>query len=92
MDKTKILAGILIVESRFSKEMKRQLDYAEYGGAPLIGINGTCVITHGNSNSKEIKNGIKVAAQYIKNDVNKEIIDVLKEYGVNKLNLLSWER
>jgi len=86
--KSIIYKGLALLMSRVFKEMKKQLDSAEYGGAPLIGINGTCIITHGNSNSKEIKNGIKVAAKYINNAVNQEIIDDLKKYGVNKLKIL----
>ena len=77
---------------RVFKVLKKKVDYAEYGGAPLIGVNGTCIITHGNSNSKEIKNGIRVAVEYTKNGVNKEIVDELKEYGINKLNWLGREK
>ncbi len=90
--KSIIYKGLALLMSKVFKEMKKQLDSAEYGGAPLIGINGTCIITHGHSNSKEIKNGIKVAVKYIKNHVNKEIVEALKEYGVSKLKLLSWEK
>ncbi|PNX52981.1 MAG: phosphate--acyl-ACP acyltransferase, partial [Thermoplasmata archaeon M9B2D] len=43
------------------KSFKRQTDYAEYGGAPLLGINGTCIISHGRSSAKAIKNAISVA-------------------------------
>lgn len=43
------------------KRFKQQTDYSEYGGAPLLGINGTCIISHGRSNSKAIKNAIRVA-------------------------------
>lgn len=92
INKNILFKGFALIMRKVFKVLKKKIDYAEYGGAPLVGINGTCVITHGSSNSKEIKNGIKVAVQYIKNDINKEIKDVLKEYGVNKLNLLTWER
>jgi phosphate acyltransferase len=50
--------------SRFSEK----LDYAEYGGAPLLGVNGVGIICHGSSSSKAIKNAIKLAAQYAEND------------------------
>ena len=90
--KSIIYKGLALLMSKVFKEMKKQLDSAEYGGAPLIGINGTCIISHGSSDSKGIKNGIKVAAKFIKNDVNKEIVEKLKEYGINKLKLLHWER
>ena len=38
------------------------MDYSEYGGAPLLGVRGVCVITHGKSNANGIKNAIRVAA------------------------------
>ena len=44
---------------------KRKLDYEEYGGAPLLGINGVGVICHGGSSAKAIKNAISMAAQYV---------------------------
>jgi len=50
--------------SRFSEK----LDYAEYGGAPLLGVNGVGIICHGSSSPKAIKNAIKLAAQYAEND------------------------
>lgn len=44
------------------RRMKSKVDYSEYGGAPLLGVNGGIVICHGSSNSRAIKNAIKVAA------------------------------
>ena len=38
------------------------MDYAEYGGAPLLGVRGVCVIAHGRSNANAVKNAIRVAA------------------------------
>lgn len=72
------------------KELKKKMDYQEYGGAQLIGVNGVCIKTHGSSVAKDIKNGIKVAVKAIKNDVNKLIIEKLKEYDVNKFNWHFW--
>ncbi len=53
--------------------LKRQIDYAEYGGAPLLGINGAVIISHGKSNSKAIKNAIFQAINFAKSDVNSHI-------------------
>ncbi len=53
--------------------LKRQIDYAEYGGAPLLGINGAVIISHGKSNSKAIKNAIFQAINFAKSDVNSRI-------------------
>ncbi len=53
--------------------LKKQIDYAEYGGAPLLGINGAVIISHGKSNSKAIKNAIFQAINFAKSDVNSHI-------------------
>jgi glycerol-3-phosphate acyltransferase PlsX len=46
------------------KNFKKKTDYDEYGGAPLLGINGTSIISHGRSSSKAIKNALRVAADF----------------------------
>jgi glycerol-3-phosphate acyltransferase PlsX len=43
--------------------VNRRLDYAEYGGAPLLGVNGVCIVAHGRSNPRAIRNAIRVAAE-----------------------------
>ena len=55
--------------------MKREMDYSEYGGAPLLGIDGICIICHGSSSAKAIKNAIRVAAEFIDHKVNQHIVD-----------------
>ena len=45
-------------------------DYAEYGGAPLLGVDGACIICHGSSNHVAIRNAIRVAVDYLTNDLN----------------------
>ncbi len=57
------------------RNFKRKTDYAEYGGAPLLGINGTCIISHGRSSAKAIKNAIRVAAEFSR----KRVYEVIKE-------------
>ena len=54
-------------------EFKRRLDYSEYGGAPLLGIRGVCVICHGRSNANAIKNAIRVAAGFSDAGINEKI-------------------
>ncbi len=51
------------------KRAKVHLDYAEYGGAPLLGANGICIIGHGRSNARAIRNAIRVAASAVESDV-----------------------
>lgn len=60
--------------------LKKKMDYAEYGGAPLLGVDGRCIISHGSSNPKAIKNAIRVAAEFKTNDVNRHIIEELETY------------
>ncbi|MEW5745796.1 MAG: phosphate acyltransferase PlsX [Nitrospirota bacterium] len=59
------------------RNFKKKTDYSEYGGAPLLGINGTFIISHGRSSSKAIKNAIKVAAEMAKQRVHEVIADTL---------------
>ena len=62
--KSSLLAqfGALLSQGAF-KELKKTIDYTEYGGAPLLGVRGVCVIGHGRSNANAIKNAIRVAAE-----------------------------
>ncbi|MDA8241431.1 MAG: phosphate acyltransferase PlsX [Nitrospiraceae bacterium] len=46
------------------RNFKKRTDYDEYGGAPLLGINGACIISHGRSTAKAIKNALRVASDY----------------------------
>jgi len=54
-------------------------DYAEYGGAPLLGVDGACIICHGNSDHVAIRNAVRVATEYLENDVNSIIAAELAE-------------
>jgi glycerol-3-phosphate acyltransferase PlsX len=51
------------------RRVRKRLDYAEYGGAPLLGLNGVCIVAHGRSNALAIKNAMRVASQAVENDV-----------------------
>jgi glycerol-3-phosphate acyltransferase PlsX len=70
--------GYLLARPVF-KKIKKRVDYAEYGGAPLLGLNGTGIICHGKSNAIAIKNAILVAKQVVEIDVNSKIISSLAE-------------
>jgi glycerol-3-phosphate acyltransferase PlsX len=61
------------------RRFKRRVDYAEYGGAPLLGINGTGIICHGKSSSFAIKNAIIEAGKIVEKKVNERIIESLVE-------------
>ena len=64
--------GALLSAKAF-RAFKKRLDYAEYGGAPLLGVRGACIIGHGSSNERAIMNGIRVAAEFAQADVNSGI-------------------
>ena len=57
------------------KKLGKEIDVTEYGGAPLLGVNGCCIISHGSSNAKSICNAIRQARDYVKNDVLTQIRD-----------------
>jgi len=59
------------------RDMFRRLDYAEYGGVPLLGVNGSAIISHGRSKAKAIKNALRVAQQTAETDVAGAIADGL---------------
>ena len=71
--------GAVLSASAFH-ELKRKMDYSEQGGAPLLGVDGRCIISHGSSSAKAIKNAIRTAAEFVKQDVNKHIIEELESY------------
>ncbi|HOJ92195.1 MAG TPA: phosphate acyltransferase PlsX [Dictyoglomaceae bacterium] len=73
---SKILGGLLTPKF---KGIKRYLDYSEFGGAPLLGINEPVIISHGRSKAKAIKNAIKLAEKVINQKVNRKIYDSLKK-------------
>jgi glycerol-3-phosphate acyltransferase PlsX len=66
------LLGVFLIK-RSLRKFKRILDYAEYGGAPLLGVDGVVIIGHGRSNSIAVKNAIKVASHELKRNLNLKI-------------------
>lgn len=68
--------GILLLKPTFNK-FKKDLDYAEYGGATLLGVNGVVIIGHGRSNARAIKNAIRVAAEEVERQVNEKILEAV---------------
>jgi phosphate acyltransferase len=66
--------GTLLLISNL-RRFKKDLDYSEYGGAPLLGVNGVVIIGHGRSSSKAIKNAIRAAKIEVESRVNEKIID-----------------
>ena len=72
--------GAFLVKPAFS-ELRRNYDYEEYGGVPLLGVNGISIICHGTSSAKAIKNAISVAEKMGIQNVNEHIAETLKIRG-----------
>jgi len=72
------ITGALLMRKVF-KLLKKEIDYAEVGGAPLIGIKGCAIVSHGKSNAKAIENAIYQAIAYVDTGVNEHIISRLDE-------------
>jgi len=68
--------GALLSQGAFTG-LKKTIDYTEYGGAPLLGVRGVCVIGHGRSNANAVKNAIRVAAGLAKSRLNEKIEEEL---------------
>jgi phosphate acyltransferase len=64
--------------------IRRRIDPAEYGGAPLLGVKGCCVIGHGRSNALAVKHGIRAAAEFFTSGVNDRIEAELRALGARK--------
>jgi glycerol-3-phosphate acyltransferase PlsX len=71
--------GYMLSRSAFA-DFKKRIDHTEYGGAPLLGVKGVCIITHGSSNANAIKNAVRVAAEFSNRHINESI-----EQGLAKL-------
>ena len=67
--------GYAISKTAFG-EFKKRLDYSEYGGAPLLGVRGVCIISHGRANA--MKNAIRVAAVFSRENITERIEDELQ--------------
>ncbi|HTV64564.1 MAG TPA: phosphate acyltransferase PlsX [Bryocella sp.] len=74
--------GFLLSRKAFA-DFKKRLDYSEYGGAPLLGIKGVCIVSHGSSNSNAIKNAIRVAIEFANSKLNHTIEERIAEASKN---------
>jgi len=70
----------LILGRKTFKNFERKLDYEEYGGAPLLGINGVGIICHGGSSNRAVKNAVKLAAQYADSGVLDKMAGQLNKF------------
>ena len=71
--------GAILSKTAF-KRLWKDLDYTEYGGAPLLGVDGCIIISHGSSTAKAIKNAIRKGAEFKENELNKHIVEEIESY------------
>jgi glycerol-3-phosphate acyltransferase PlsX len=80
--KNELIAEKLALAMKFEPVISRvyaKYDYNEYGGAPLLGVNGTAVICHGSSHGRTIKNAISACRRYYSERINEKIVEYLRE-------------
>ncbi|HYC88898.1 MAG TPA: phosphate acyltransferase PlsX [Thermoanaerobaculia bacterium] len=70
--------GAMLAKGAFAA-IKKRTDYSEYGGAPLLGVNGGCIISHGRSSAKAIKNAIRVARNFSMNRIDVKIREKISD-------------
>jgi glycerol-3-phosphate acyltransferase PlsX len=71
--------GYLLMKEVFD-ELAKKTDYSEYGGAPLLGVEGVCVICHGRSNERAIKNAISMAAGFVEKNLSESIRNTMIDH------------
>jgi glycerol-3-phosphate acyltransferase PlsX len=74
------MAGAWLARNAF-RAIRKETNPEMYGGSPLLGVNGICIIAHGSSSPLAIKNAIRVAMEFIEQGVNPRIVEALKEYA-----------
>ena len=86
--KTKFrMLGAWIARHAF-RSIRARTNYESYGGSPLLGVNGICIIAHGSSSPLAIKNAIRVAIEFIEQQVNPRIVEAVKEYNLQNADTL----
>jgi glycerol-3-phosphate acyltransferase PlsX len=75
--------GALLAKPAFDR-VRKQLDYEEYGGVPILGVNGVSIISHGSSHAKAIKNAIRVARQASQADLPAIIAASIQKMGATR--------
>jgi glycerol-3-phosphate acyltransferase PlsX len=72
--------GAKLAEGAF-KSIRKKTNYEEYGGMPLLGVNGVCIIAHGASSPLAVKNAIRAATESIKHEINPKILRAVQSYN-----------
>ena len=77
--------GALLLRPVF-KSLSQQLNYEEYGGAPLLGIDGVVIIAHGSSSPRAIASAVRVAVRFARERINDLIRDELQESDLGQVS------
>lgn len=73
--------GYLLSKGALRRFQKR-VDYSEYGGAPMLGLNGLAIICHGRSTAKAMRNAVRVAHNFLKKGIHEKIAENMKEFSL----------
>jgi glycerol-3-phosphate acyltransferase PlsX len=84
----KASVGFLLSKSAF-RSFKTRIDYSEYGGAPLLGVKKCCIIGHGRSSAKAIKNAIRLAAEFSRKRMSERIQESIAELHSREQTMLA---
>jgi glycerol-3-phosphate acyltransferase PlsX len=84
----KASVGFLLSKSAF-RAFKARIDYSEYGGAPLLGLKKCCIIGHGRSSAKAIRNAIRMAAEFSRKQLAEHIQESIADLHVREETMLS---
>lgn len=74
------IMGAWIARNAF-RAIRRKTNYENYGGSPLLGVDGICIIAHGSSSPLAIKNAVRVAVEFIEQQVNPKIVEAVRAYN-----------
>lgn len=74
------MLGAWIARNAF-RAIRRRTNYENYGGSPLLGVNGICIIAHGSSSPLAVKNAIRVASEFIEQGINPKIVEAVRSYN-----------
>jgi glycerol-3-phosphate acyltransferase PlsX len=77
------MAGAWLARGAF-RTIKKKASPDEYGGMPLLGVNGLCIIAHGGSSPTAVKNAIRQGAESIRNQVNPQIVEEVRRYNAQR--------
>lgn len=78
--------GAILMKPAFRK-LRQLMDYQEYGGVPLLGLNGICIVCHGRSTPKAIRSAIREARKMFSLDLNRKLQDALEENTLQEVGI-----